>query len=176
MKFYYLCHRAFGKKAALRHETNPKENQYPMKEETTDNLALLRSGEWLNGYTTDIFQTLTRCEEKCFELNSLPPSRRDEREQIVRELFGNVGEAPIVHSPFHCDFGMNIHIGDHFVGNFHLTILDEAEVRIGNHVFIGPNTSLCTIVHAFDAGQRNAGIMRALPIRLAKEPSSARAA
>lgn len=136
------------------------------KQTTTAPFALLRSGEWMNGFTDDILQVLTRCEEKCFELNSLPPSRRAEREQIIRTLFGHVGQAPIVHSPFHCDFGTNIHIGDHFVGNFHLTILDEAEVRIGNHVFIGPNTSLCTIVHAFDAEQRNAGIMRALPINI----------
>lgn len=136
------------------------------KQTTTDPFALLHSGEWMNGFTDDILQALTRCEEKCFELNSLPPSRRAEREQIIRTLFGHVGQTPIVHSPFHCDFGTNIHIGDHFVGNFHLTILDEAEVRIGNHVFIGPNTSLCTIVHAFDAEQRNAGIMRALPINI----------
>ena len=133
-----------------------------MEKQTTDHFALLHSGEWMNGFTDDILQALTRCEEKCFELNSLPPSRRAEREQIIRTLFGHVGQTPIVHSPFHCDFGTNIHIGDHFVGNFHLTILDEAEVRIGNHVFIGPNTSLCTIVHAFDAEQRNAGIMLSL--------------
>lgn len=82
----------------------------------------------------------------------------------MREMIGSIGGRFVIHSPFRCDFGTNIHIGDNFIGNFNLAILDEAEVTIGNNVFIGPNCSLCTIVHALDAGQRNAGIMRALPI------------
>lgn len=131
-----------------------------------DNLALLRSGVWMNGYTDDIFQVLTQCEEQCFLFNSLPPSHLDERKRIIKELLGETGERFIIHSPFHCDFGRNIRIGEDFIGNFNLTILDEASVNIGNHVFIGPNSTLCTITHALHADQRNAGIMRAKPITI----------
>lgn len=120
----------------------------------------------MNGFTDDIFQVLCRCEELCFKFNSLPPSHREERKEIIRSLFGKTGRDFIIHSPFHCDFGMNIRIGENFVGNFNLTILDEALVTIGNHVFIGPNSSLCTITHAFHADQRNEGIMCAKPITI----------
>lgn len=130
----------------------------------TDNLGVLRSGEWMNGFADDIAEALSRCAEQCFRLNALSPLCRSEREEIVREMIGSIGGRFVIHSPFRCDFGTNIHIGDNFIGNFNLAILDEAEVTIGNNVFIGPNCSLCTIVHALDAGQRNAGIMRALPI------------
>lgn len=129
-----------------------------------DNISVLRSGEWMNGFTEDISRALSGCEELCFKFNSLPPSSLSERRQIIKSLLGGIGERFIIHSPFHCDFGTNIHVGENFVANFNLTILDEAEVTIGNNVFIGPNASLCTVVHALDAGRRNAGIMCARPI------------
>lgn len=135
-------------------------------QEKEDQLATLRSGAWMNGFTDDIARALSRCEELCFRLNALPPSRGEERKRIVKELFGHVGETFVLHSPFHCDFGTHIHAGEHLVANFNLTILDEAEVNIGHHVFIGPNVCLCTITHALGATARNAGIMRARPIRI----------
>lgn len=133
-----------------------------MKDETA--FDVLRSGVWMNGFDEAFEPSLAHCEELCFRLNALPPSAREERDALVREIVGDIGKGYILHSPFRCDMGFNIHIGDNFVGNFNLTILDEAEVTIGDNVFIGPNTTLCTVIHAYDAGRRNAGIMRALPI------------
>ena len=129
----------------------------------------LRSGAWMNGFTPDIHAALARCEDLCFRLNTTSPSHTVERENIIREIHPFVGKRPVIHSPFLCDFGFNIHIGDNFVGNFNLTILDEAEVNIGNNVFIGPNTTLCTIVHAENAAERNEGIMRAAPITIGND-------
>lgn len=129
-------------------------------------IAALRSGVWMDGFAADIAPALSRCEDMCFRLNSLAPSRVDERREIVSELFGKVGYRCLIHSPFHCDFGFNIQIGDNFVGNFNLTILDEAVVTIGDNVFVGPNCSLCTVTHALHADQRDAGIMRAKPITI----------
>ena len=59
-----------------------------------------------------------------------------------------------------------ISIGDDFTGNFNLTILDEAPVTIGDHVFIGPNVGIYTVTHALLPDQRNAGVMRSLPITI----------
>lgn len=134
-----------------------------------DNLSALRSGKWMNGFAEDIASALSECEELCFRLNSLPPSDLSGRHRIIKDLLGHIGEKFTIHSPFHCDFGTNIHIGENFVGNFNLTILDEADVTIGDNVFIGPNTSLCTVVHALDAGERNAGIMCARPITIGSD-------
>ena len=131
-----------------------------------NDLEKMRSGRWLHAVTSEIGAALLRAEELCFRLNQLPPSRREEREAIIRQLFGHVGEAPCLHSPFHCDFGEQISVGDHFVGNFHLTILDEAPVRIGNHVYIGPNVGIYTVHHALLPDQRNEGIMQSLPVEI----------
>lgn len=124
----------------------------------------MRSGRWMNGFTDEVASSLARCEDLCFRLNSLALSDRENRDRIVREIFGEIGEKYVLHSPFFCDLGFNIKIGENFVGNFNLTMLDEAEIIIGNNVFIGPNSTLCTIIHELDKVKRNEGIMKALPI------------
>ncbi|WP_417015484.1 sugar O-acetyltransferase [Alistipes sp.] len=131
-----------------------------------DDYEMMRTGRWLHAVTPRIGEALHRAEELCFRLNQLPPSRREEREAIIRQLLGHVGKEITLHSPFHCDFGEQISVGDHFVGNFNLTILDEAPVTIGNHVFIGPDVGIYTVRHALLTDQRNAGIMQSLPVTI----------
>jgi len=102
-----------------------------------DDLEKMKAGLWLHAIRPQIGEALRRAEELVFELNRLAPSRREERETIIRRLFGRIGRDFTIHSPFHCDFGEQISIGDHFVGNFNLTILDEAPVTIGYNTVIG---------------------------------------
>lgn len=136
----------------------------------TDNIFnLLKQGCWVHAGAKDspeISKVLRDCAGKCFTINSLPPTAQDERTALFRSLLGSVGKNFVIHSPFRCDFGSNIHIGENFVGNFGLTILDEAAVKIGDNVMIGPNCSLITITHALDAAQRNDGVMTARPITI----------
>ncbi|MBJ2195961.1 MAG: sugar O-acetyltransferase [Muribaculaceae bacterium] len=131
-----------------------------------NSLELMRGGMWHHGIVPEIGVPLAETEELCYELNALPPSRKTERETILRRLLGKVGERFIIHSPFRCDFGKQISIGENFIGNFNLTILDEGPVTIGDNVFIGPNVSIYTIVHALDASQRNDGVMRSRPVTI----------
>ena len=114
----------------------------------------------------EISKALLRCADACFELNAIRPSDVDKRNALLRGLLGSVGRNFVVNGPFRCDLGFNIHIGENFVGNFNLTILDEAEVRIGDNVMIGPNCTLITITHALGGDDRNAGLMRARPITI----------
>ena len=111
-----------------------------------DDLEKMKAGLWLHAIRPQIGEALRRAEELVFELNRLAPSRREEREAIIRRLFGRIGRDFTIHSPFHCDFGKQISIGD--------------------HVFIGPNVGLYTVSHALLPDQRNAGIMRSLPIAI----------
>ena len=132
-------------------------------------LERMKAGYWLHAVCPSIGAELLRGEELCFRLNQLPPGHREEREAILRELFGHLGEGCTLHSPFHCDFGTQIRIGDGFVGNFNLTILDEAPVTIGDRVLIGPNVGIYTVSHALQPDQRAEGIMRSLPVRIGND-------
>lgn len=129
-----------------------------------DELEKMRSGVWLYAWGPQILEALQHCEEQLFHFNSLAPSRRAERDEIIRRLFGRIGGEFTIHSPFHCDFGTQISIGDGFIANYNLTILDEAPVTFGDRVFLGPNVSIYTVNHALLPDQRNVGIMRSLPV------------
>jgi len=107
-----------------------------------------------------------RAKDLLFEFNKLKPSERKERNQIIKKLFHTVGENAWIESPFNCDYGYNITIGDNFYANTNCTILDCAKVTIGNNVLIGPNVSLYTPNHAIDADERKAGYERSLPITI----------
>ena len=129
----------------------------------------LRNGKWMRGLASDfpeIGVALQKCADACFDINSLRPSEKEKRTGLLRNLLGSIGDNFVINTPFRCDLGFNIHIGENFIGNFNLTILDEAEVRIGNNVMIGPNCSLLTINHALDADDRNSGIMQAKGIEI----------
>lgn len=85
--------------------------------------------------------------EKCQKLNNIDVRDEDAKEKAIRELFGSVGTAPSICPVFNCDYGKNIHVGDEFLTNYNVTILDIMPVHIGNHVMIGPNTLITTVNH-----------------------------
>lgn len=132
----------------------------------SENILRLKSGRWVDGFIPEFAEILDRCHEACFRFNSLPPADKAGQAAIIRNLLGTTGKRFFINRPFNCDFGFNISIGEDFRANFNLTILDEAEVSIGDNVFIGPNCTLCTITHAMEPAQRNCGQMCARPITI----------
>ena len=56
-------------------------------------LEKMKAGLWLHAICPEIGGALLRTEELVFRLNQLPPSRREEREAIIRQLFGHVGKS-----------------------------------------------------------------------------------
>lgn len=129
-------------------------------------LTDLHRGRWVHGIHPEVSEMLIATEDACHRFNSLMPSDIEARCRIITDILGSIGHDFLIHSPFRCDFGKHIHIGDNFVANFGLTILDEAPVTIGHNVFIGPGVSIYTITHAMLPDQRNEGIMKALPVTI----------
>lgn len=137
-----------------------------MKQEIID---ALNSGVWMHAGARDVpeaSEALTTCADLCHRYNTLVPSMTDARRGLLEQLLGSIGEGVVINQPFRCDFGFNIHIGRNFVGNFNLSILDEATVTIGDNVLIGPGSTLTTITHALLPDQRAEGIMQARPITI----------
>ena len=87
----------------------------------------------------------------------------------VRELFGAVGARPRVLPDFHCDNGKNIRVGDDFLANYNVTILDRAPVTFGDGVLIAPGTVVTTVNHALDPQRRRANICTALPVTVGND-------
>lgn len=87
-----------------------------------------------------------------------------QRQDILRQLLGHIGQESLIEPPFYCAYGENIHLGDHVYLNLLCTILDCNEVRIGNHVMIGPGVQIYTAAHDLQAASRIQGWEMALPI------------
>ena len=102
----------------------------------------------------------------CQKLNAISVLDNEAREAAIRELFGSVGANPAVLPVFNCDNGKNIHVGDNFLANYNVTILDIGPVHIGHDVMIGPGTLITTVNHPLSPkGRRNhLGIMRPVTI------------
>lgn len=67
--------------------------------------------------------------------------------ELLTELLGTVGKGIAIEHNFHCDLGYNIHVGKNFYAGFNCTILDIAEVRIGDNCLIAPNVGIYTAGH-----------------------------
>lgn len=102
----------------------------------------------------------------CARLNALPPEDMAARESVLRELFAAVGERPAVMPEFHCDVGKNIRVGDDFLANFGVTVLDRAPVHIGSHVMLGPGVLITTVNHPLSASARRSGVGIARPVTI----------
>ena len=91
----------------------------------------------------DVLLQLTKTSELIKRLNSLSLVNHIQKQEIVKELFGSSGSNPFVGDNFHCDFGKNIHVGDNFHADYNCTMLDVAEIHIGNNCLIGPTCGRC---------------------------------
>ncbi|MDH4139936.1 MAG: sugar O-acetyltransferase [Coriobacteriia bacterium] len=87
-----------------------------------------------------------------------------ERQAILQQLLGHIGQDSIIEPPFYCTYGQNIHIGDHVYLNFSCTIIDNNEVHIGDHVMVGPVVQIYTASHPLQAEARNQGWEVAKPV------------
>ncbi|MDD3230343.1 MAG: sugar O-acetyltransferase [Oscillospiraceae bacterium] len=107
--------------------------------------------------------------EWCQKLNAIPMQNAQEREVAVRELFGSAGANPTVLPVFNCDNGSNIHVGENFLANYNVTILDIAPVHIGDYVMIGPNTLITTVNHPISPMGRRKHLGIAKPVTIGKD-------
>lgn len=88
------------------------------------------------------------------------------RSGLVKELFGSTGETLGVNAPFIAEYGINVHVGDHFFCNFGSIFLDICPITIGNNCMFGPNTQLYTASHPLDPTERNSGVEFGKPITI----------
>ena len=117
-------------------------------------------------YDPEIMAELLFCKDLCFRYNQLLPSDTEGRDRAVRKILGKTGERFTINTPFWCDFGYNIEIGENFYANYNLTILDVNTVTFGECVLIGPNCSFYTAEHPLDPALRKEGWESGRPIKV----------
>jgi maltose O-acetyltransferase len=105
----------------------------------------------------DLPRDAQRAAELLLRYNATAPGAEAERDALLRELLGHVGDGVVVRPTFRVDLGENIAIGAGTFVNFDCVILDGATVEIGAHCQLAPRVQLLTATHPIDPAVRAAG-------------------
>lgn len=124
----------------------------------------MKNQELYNANDSSLELERRRAKKLCQEFNR--QNIGENSETLFKKLFGSLGKNITILPTFWCDYGYNIEIGNNFFSNHNLVILDCAKVKIGNNVFIGPNTGIYTASHPVDPNLRNEGKEYANPITI----------
>ena len=77
-----------------------------------------------------------------------------EKESILNELLGKIGSNVKIDTPFYCDYGKNIFIGNNVIININCTFVDCNKIVIGNNVLIASNVQIYTATHPVSVKER----------------------
>lgn len=116
-------------------------------------LEKMLAGELYDAQAEELVRARERAQELCARINSLSP-RDAARSSLLKELLGTGGDTATVTSPFHCDYGTQIELGESVYFNFNCVVLDVCRVCIGSRTLIGPAVQIYTPLHPLDAGLR----------------------
>lgn len=97
-------------------------------------------------------------------MNQIRPSEVDQRQLIIEDLLEQPIERVEVVSPFICDYGFLIELGNDVFINSNCYFMDGGSIKVGNHVFIGPYCGFYTAHHPLKHLERNKGLEIAQPI------------
>ncbi len=114
----------------------------------------------------ELFDARQAAKELLFDFNALRPGQIEERNALLRRLFGRIGEKFFIEPPFRCDYGSNISIGENFYANYNCIVIDCARVTIGDDVLFGPNVNLYTAGHPVHPELRTTGLEYAMPVTI----------
>lgn len=133
---------------------------------TKSEIEKLDAGEPYHFLDKAVAARKARAARLCQEFNQIPATDPTAQTAKIKEILGQHGERVSVQATFNCDNGQNIHVGEDFLSNYNLTILDIAPVNIGSHVMIGPNVDIYTVNHLLQAIERRDYLAQAQPVTI----------
>lgn len=112
------------------------------------------SGENYFARDPELLEIHKRCRQLLSKLNSSQALNQEERKVILDDLLNNLDENVWIESPFFCDYGINISIGENTFINFNCVFIDNNLINIGSNVLIGPGVHLYAVSHPLEYNKR----------------------
>ena len=112
------------------------------------------AGESYNCHDEIFLKFKAKARRLVTQYNALDYEQKQEKLNILRELFGSIGNNVSVGSPFICDYGCNIHVGDNVSIGMNCTFQDCNRIDIGSNVLIAPNVQFYTAGHPIELMDR----------------------
>ena len=110
-------------------------------------------GRIFNASAPELLKIKHEAHTACQKYNALDeydPSRA----ALLKNILGRIGTPFRIQGPVQFNYGQHTFIGNHFMANFNLLVMDDARICIGNNVAFGPNVSLLATNHPLLASER----------------------
>lgn len=88
------------------------------------------------------------CLEKLYDYNQTRPLESEKREKMLKDMFAEFGNGSYIEPPLHANWGgKHVYMGKNVYANFNLTLVDDANIYIGDNTMLGPNVVIATAGH-----------------------------
>ena len=115
------------------------------------NKEKLHSGKLYLPGDDEIMTEQFQCLEKLYDYNMTRPSEQEKRQEMLKDMFAEIGEDCYIEPPFHANWGgHNVHFGKCVYANFNLTMVDDTHIYVGDYTLFGPNVTVATAGHPID--------------------------
>lgn len=95
-----------------------------------------------------------RAADLLYQLNNLHPSKYEEKNKILNQLFGKIGKNTEILPPFYCNVGTNISIGKGSFINTNNNYLDTDKIEIGDYTLIAQGVNIICANHPTSTKER----------------------
>lgn len=130
-------------------------------------LERLHSETVYDPMSAEILEVQQQCLEKLYDFNATRPSEDKKRQQLLKEMFAEIGEDCYIEPPFHANWGgRHVHFGDAVYANFNLTLVDDTHIYVGSKTMFGPNVTVATAGHPILPALREKAYQFNLPVHI----------
>ena len=159
---------AVGNPCKVIRQINDKDREYInsliLDDETKDSKYKQENGYIYSAKDEAIFNIVKDTVHYVEILNKLSNSEIQRRRDFLRTFVAKLDEGAIINSPFYMEFANHLEMGVNSFINYDCIMLNNAMVKLGDNVLVGPKVSFYTAMHPIDAKQREQWLVYAKPI------------
>ena len=149
-------------------QINDKDREYInsliLDDETKDSKYKQENGYVYSAKDEAIFNIVKDTVHYVEILNKLSNSEIQRRRDFLRTFVAKLDEGAMINSPFYMEFANHLEMGVNSFINYDCIMLNNAIVKLGDNVLVGPKVSFYTAMHPIDAKQREQWLVYAKPI------------
>lgn len=159
---------AVGNPCKVIRQVNDKDREYInsliLDDETKDSKYKQENGYIYSAKDEAIFSIVKDTVHYVEILNKLSNSEIQRRRDFLRTFVAKLDEGAMINSPFYMEFANHLEMGVNSFINYDCIMLNNAMVKLGDNVLVGPKVSFYTAMHPIDAKQREQWLVYAKPI------------
>lgn len=106
---------------------------------------------------------------KLYDYNMTRPTEGQKRQELLKEMFAEIGEDCYIEPPLHANWGgRHIHFGKCIYANFNFTAVDDTHIYVGDYTMFGPNVTIATAGHPILPKLRQDAYQYNMPVHIGK--------